>query len=126
MLPLLQAKKDPQSHDEIQKTLSAKLKRVYVLLEASAMPDDVKVSWKSLLPEMTIAQVDRLIALIDQELTETLSAMKKDGKPEKEFLAELVKIKRNDVRKREILHKKTLEKLDTLGKELAELEKESS
>lgn len=121
MLPFSHAKKDSESYDEIKKALSAKLKRVYVLLEASAMPDDVKVSWKSLLPEMTIAQVDRLIALLDQELTETLSAMKKDGQPEKEFLTDLAKIKKYEKNQRDALHKKTLEKLNDLSKTLSEL-----
>lgn len=121
MLPFSHAKKDSESYDEIKKALSAKLKRVYVLLEASAMSDDVKVSWKSLLPEMTIAQVDRLIALLDQELTETLSAMKKDGQPEKEFLTDLAKIKKDEKNQRDALHKKTLEKLNDLSKTLSEL-----
>lgn len=122
MFPFSHTKKESQSRDEIKKALEAKLKRVYVLLEASAMPDDVKTSWKSLLPEMTIAQVDRLISLLDTELTETLSAMKKDGQAEKEFLADLAKIKKDEERQRDALHKKTLGKLNDLSKTLSELE----
>lgn len=122
MFPFLHTKKDPQSHDEIKKILETKLKRIYLLLEASAMPDDVKTSWKSLLPEMTIAQVDRLIALLDAELTETLSAMKEHGQPEKELLSAFEKIKKDEEKQRDALHKKTLGKLNDLSKKLSELE----
>lgn len=116
------SKKNPPINEALKKALEDKLKRVYLLLEASAMPDDVKVSWKSLLPEMTQTQVDRLIALLEQELTETLAFMKKEGAPEQELLAHIVQIQKDDAKKQQALHKKTLLQLDNLAQKLSDLE----
>ncbi len=118
----MHTQKNPSSYEEIKKALGEKIKRVYILLEASAMPDDVKVSWKSLLPEMTQAQVDRLIALLDQELTETLSYMKKHGQPEKELLSAFAKIEEDEEKQQDTLHTNTLKQLDDLARKLSDIE----
>lgn len=119
----MNAKENSADYEEIKQALEAKLKRVYTLLDASAMPDDVKISWKSLLPQMTLQQVDRLIALLEKELTETLAAMKKYGQPEKELLTELARIKKDEEKQRGALHKKTISQLDDLSQQLSDLEK---
>lgn len=118
--------KDSSSHEEIKKALGAKLERLYLLLDASAMPDDVKVSWKSLLPEMTLTQIDTLIALLDQELSKTLYYMKKHGQPEKELLMELEKIEEDEEEQQDMLNKKTVIQLNDISKMLSEIEKKSS
>lgn len=56
--------------------LKAKAERVIFLLDASAMPPEVKTSWLTLLPHMTLDQVDRLIAIVEQEIETTYQAAK--------------------------------------------------
>jgi|GEM_PF-1634802 len=116
------AKKNPPIDEALKKALEDKLKRVYILLEASAMPDDVKASWKSLLPEMTQVQVDKLIALLEKELTETIALMKKEGKAEHELLTQLAQIQKDEAKEKQTLHKKTLKELDSFAQKLSELE----
>ena len=65
--------------------LKAKLDRVILLLDASVMPPEVKTAWLTLLPHMTIEQVDRLTELLEEEIALTLKAAK--GYPEDEELA---------------------------------------
>jgi hypothetical protein len=115
-------KKTPPIDEKLKKALEDKVKRVYILLEASAMPDDVKTSWKSLLSEMTQTHVDRLIALLEKELTETIALMKKEGKAEHELLTSLAQIQKNEIKEKNALHKKTLKQLDDFAQKLSELE----
>lgn len=72
--------------------LKAKADRVIFLLDASAMPDEVKTAWLTLLPEMSLAQVDRLIALLDEELTITAKEAQKHPEDE-EFILKLTAAK---------------------------------
>lgn len=64
------------SSDELT-YLQTKVQRTLFLLDASAMPPEVKTAWVTLLPHMTLEQVDRLCALVEQELELTLKAMEK-------------------------------------------------
>ncbi|MBI4135419.1 hypothetical protein HY477_01660 [Candidatus Uhrbacteria bacterium] len=64
--------------------LRAKVDKTLMLLDASAMPQEVKTAWVSLLPSMTLEQVDRLHALIEDEIEVTLKAMQE--RPEEEEL----------------------------------------
>ncbi len=57
--------------------LRVKVDRTLFLLDASAMPPEVKTAWVTLLPHMTLEQVDRLCALVEQEIELTLKAMEK-------------------------------------------------
>lgn len=54
--------------------LRAKVDRVLLLLNASAQPPEVKTAWVTLLPHMTLSQVDQLTALLEAELETTLRA----------------------------------------------------
>lgn len=69
--------------------LKAKVDRLIFLLDASAMPGDVKTAWLTLLPEMNLDQIDRLAAVIEEELKTTLQQAEKQ--PEDEEL--LLKLK---------------------------------
>ncbi|MDO8505789.1 MAG: hypothetical protein Q7S48_04405 [bacterium] len=66
--------------------LKSKVEQVLFLLDASAMGDEVKTAWITLLPEMTLAQVDRLTGLLDEELTLTLEYAKKHPEDEELIL----------------------------------------
>src|SRR3989338_6766655 len=69
--------------------LKTKADRVLFLLDISAMPDEVKTSWLTLLPEMTLDQVDRLATLLEEEIL--LAAAYSKQHPEDEEL--LLKLK---------------------------------
>lgn len=71
------------SQDELA-FLRAKADRVILLLDTSVMPDEVKTSWLTLLPHMTLDQVDRLTSLLEEELALTLKYAKQ--RPEDEEL----------------------------------------
>ena|SRR3989338_1000132 len=64
--------------------LRAKVDRVISLLDASAMPQEVKTAWLTLLPHMTLEQVDRLTALVEEEIELALRGAKQ--RPEDEEL----------------------------------------
>lgn len=57
-----------------------------MLLDVSAQPVEVKTAWLTLLPHMTLAQVDRLIALLEQEFAMTLKAAKEQPEDEELIL----------------------------------------
>lgn len=71
------------SQDELE-YLRVKVDKTLMLLDASAMPQEVKTAWVTLLPHMTLEQVDRLCALIEDEIEVTLKAMQE--RPEEEEL----------------------------------------
>lgn len=68
--------------------LKTKVDRTLFLLDASAMPSEVKTAWVTLLPHMTLDQVDRLAALIEEEITLALQEAKKHPEDE-EFILKL-------------------------------------
>ncbi|MBI2552499.1 hypothetical protein HYW17_04345 [Candidatus Uhrbacteria bacterium] len=68
--------------------LKAKVDRVILLLDASVMPPEVKTAWLTLLPHMTLEQVDRLIALTEEEVELAFKAAKKHPEDE-EFILKL-------------------------------------
>lgn len=57
-----------QFTDEEYAYLKAKVDRLIFLLDASAMPQQVKTAWITLLPEMNLDQIDRLNALLEKEI----------------------------------------------------------
>ncbi|OGL64465.1 hypothetical protein A3B21_05280 [Candidatus Uhrbacteria bacterium RIFCSPLOWO2_01_FULL_47_24] len=68
--------------------LKAKVDRTIFLLDVSAMPNEVKTAWVTLLPHMTLEQVDRLTALLEEEIELTLKESKKYPEDE-EFILKL-------------------------------------
>lgn len=78
------ASSQSQLSDTELEFLKAKVDKTLLLLDASAMPQEVKTAWLTLLPHMTLNQVDRLCALIEDEIEVTLKAMQE--RPEEEEL----------------------------------------
>lgn len=72
--------------------IRAKVDQILLLLEASAMTEEVKTAWVTLLPQMSLAQVDRLVGLLEEELTLTLEYAKKHPEDE-ELLLKLKTVK---------------------------------
>lgn len=66
--------------------LKSKVEQVLFLLDSSAMPEEVKTAWVTLLPQMSLAQVDRLVGLLEEELTLTLEYAKKHPEDEELLL----------------------------------------
>ena len=56
--------------------LKAKADRLIMLLDASVMPEEVKTAWLTLLPEMNLDQIDRLIKLLEGELAAAIQGAK--------------------------------------------------
>lgn len=66
--------------------LKAKVDRVLMLLDVSAQPNEVKTAWLTLLPHMTLEQVDRLTARLEEEIELALKEMKKHPEDEELIL----------------------------------------
>lgn len=54
----------PMQNDN-QDELEIKAKKLAYLLYHSALPEDVRHAWFSLIPQMTMAQVERLSAILE-------------------------------------------------------------
>ncbi len=52
--------------------LKVKASRVFFLLDLSPQPPEMKTAWVAMLPHMNLAQVDRLIELLEEEVELTL------------------------------------------------------
>ncbi|GEM_PF-5065202 len=52
--------------------LKIKASRVFFLLDLSPQPPEMKTAWVAMLPHMNLAQVDRLIELLEEEIELTL------------------------------------------------------
>lgn len=78
--------------------LKAKVDRTLFLLDASAMPEEVKTAWLTLLPHMTLEQVDRLTALLEEEITLAVAEAKKHPEDEEFILKLKVAKERYDVK----------------------------
>ena len=50
-----------------EESLERKFQHLMTLLSVSAMPEDIKEAWVAMLPEMKLAQVNRLIKILEQE-----------------------------------------------------------
>ena len=73
--------------------LRAKADRLIMLLDASVMPEEVKTSWLTLLPEMNLDQVDRLIKLLEDELAAAIKGAKEQPEND-EFIVKLQEAKK--------------------------------
>ena len=93
--------------------LKAKADRVIFLLDASAMPEEVKTAWLTLLPEMSLAQVDRLIGLLDEELEVTLKEAQAHPEDE-EFILKLQAAKTRYDEKVAVADKQLLAQLSSI------------
>lgn len=71
------------SQDELE-FLRTKVDKTLLLLDTSTMPAEVKTAWVTLLPRMTLEQVDRLCALVEEEIAIALKAM--EAQPENDEL----------------------------------------
>ena len=90
--PPKQTSKPPDSAQLTQNELAylkAKVDQVIFLLDASVMPFEVKTAWLTLLPHMTLEQVDRLTGFLQEEID--LAAKEAKKHPEDEEL--LLKMK---------------------------------
>ena len=85
--PPKQTSKPPDSAQLTQNELAylkAKVDQVIFLLDASVMPFEVKTAWLTLLPHMTLEQVDRLTGFLQEEID--LAAKEAKKHPEDEEL----------------------------------------
>ncbi len=66
----------------MEEEIKALGERLALLLAAAPLPDDVKEAWATLIPEMSIEQIDRLVGIIEKEtagaLAEELSDVRAD------------------------------------------------
>lgn len=68
--------------------LKVKADRVFFLLDLSSMPPEMKTAWVAMLPHMNLAQVDRLIELLQEEIEIALKAAAQYPEQE-EFMVKL-------------------------------------
>ena len=99
--------------------LKSKVEQVLFLLDASAMPNDVKTAWVTLLPQMSLAQVDRLVGLLEEELTLTLEYAKKHPEDEELILKMKVAKERYDAKMTEA-DNRTLTQLSAIEQQLTQ------
>lgn len=59
--------------EDIEKEANQLGERIGLLLAASDLPDEVKAGFVAMIPEMTPEQVDRLIALLEANVKETIA-----------------------------------------------------
>lgn len=55
------------TEEEISQFIDFRARKLTVLLAASSMPQDVKESWVTLLPDMSLAQLDTLTEILEAE-----------------------------------------------------------
>lgn len=55
------------TEEEISQFIDFRARKLSVLLAASSMPQEVKESWVTLLPDMTLAQLDTLTEILEAE-----------------------------------------------------------
>lgn len=55
------------TEEEISQFIDFRARKLSVLLAASSMPQEVKESWVTLLPDMTLAQLDTLAEILEAE-----------------------------------------------------------
>lgn len=60
---------DPKSED-IQKELKGVGEKLAILLMASDFPAEIKESWGALIPEMSLEQIDRLMKVLEQHISQ--------------------------------------------------------
>ena len=59
--------------DSMEDELKALGERLALLLAAAPFPEDVKEAWATLIPEMSLQQIDRLVNIIEREVAGELA-----------------------------------------------------
>ncbi len=87
-----------QDKKELQELLKNRVKKLVFLIEESVMPDEIKVSWVKLLPEMSIEQIDKFFDVLEAEYINK-ETKEIDEKFKLEFLkvAEEMKLKKEKI-----------------------------
>lgn len=62
------------SQDDFEKEAKAVGERLALLLVAADLPDDVKAGFAAMIPEMTPEQMDRLMKILEANVTDTAAA----------------------------------------------------
>lgn len=106
-----------QSTQDELNFLKSKIDRTLMLLDVSAMPAEVKTAWVTLLPHMTLAQVDRLTALLEEELAMVLKESKQHPEDEELILKLKVAKERYDAQV-VVTNQKALTALDNIAAQL--------
>ena len=101
--------------------LKAKADRVLFLIAASVMPEEVKTACVTLLPYMSLDHVDRLISVLEEEITVALAYAKKHPEDE-EFLLKLKAAKERYDSKVQVADRAALASLTRIESQLAQYE----
>ncbi|MFH1089000.1 MAG: hypothetical protein V1716_01085 [Candidatus Uhrbacteria bacterium] len=72
MAPVTFVKKQDQKED-FEEEFKDIGKRLAYLLAAADLPQDVKESWATLVPEMTLEQIDKLMVVLERYVTSGMS-----------------------------------------------------
>lgn len=55
------------TNEQVAKVITFKAKKLAVLLMTSSLPDELKIAWINLLDDMTAAQMDKLLQILEDE-----------------------------------------------------------
>ena len=105
------------NEEQIKALLRAKGQKLGLLLAGSNIPNEVKEAIVTILPELSLQQIDDLLNLFE---TRYLLAKTGAAEAEKAFAEKLFSILEESEKKQEALATATLAKLDVLGKQLPE------
>lgn len=114
-----------QLTDEERQYLKAKVDRLVYFLDASAMPLEVKSSWLTLLPDMTMDQIDLLTKMLEGEFEIAMKKAKKHS-PEAELIVKLQSVKERYQKKMDAVGTKVLAELQKIEEEISKVEQQAS
>ena len=96
---------------EILQNIELQTKKLGLLLHNSTMPQEIKMSWLSLLPQMSLKQIDRFLNILEAKyLDEQTKSI--DKKLKKELGTMIAKFQKQEVKSGKDLIKK-IKKLKT-------------
>lgn len=115
--PTQQEDIEQMTGEDIKNILRAKGQKLGLLLAGSNLPDDVKEAIATVLPELSLAQIDALLQTL-----ETQYLLQKSGAAEAQatFEKKLIDVLTTADTAQEKLANDTLAKLDELGKSIPE------
>ncbi len=102
-----------QDKKELQELLKNRAKKLVFLIEESSLPDEIKVSWVKLLPEMSIEQIDKFF-----DIFEAAYLNKETKGIDEQFKQELIRIKTEIETKEKEIDEKFENELSKLTNEL--------
>lgn len=102
----------PATAGEMQQQMADLGKRLALLLVSSDLPDEVKQAWADLIPEMTLAQLDKLAGALEKEVSSGVAVQFAD------FRADLSKIESAHQTKVEASQQTALDQLAALEQSL--------